>query len=67
MSLLGSPITWTSRNNNEIFSEFGYCQLIWMFHGRSFNNKISYMQKRALRIIYANKTSAFQQLLEQDN
>ena len=25
------------------------------------------MQKRALRIVYANKTSAFQQLLEQDN
>ena len=51
-----------------ITSQFGYCPLVWMFHGRNLNNKIKKsIHKRALRINSGDKTSTFQQLLEKDN
>ena len=48
-------------------SQFGYCPLIWMFHSRELNNKMSRIHKRALRITYKDKSSTFQELLEKDN
>ena len=48
-------------------SQFGYCPLIWMFHGRGLNNKINRVQERALRMTYKDKSSTFQELLEKDN
>ena len=50
-----------------IESQFGYCPLVWMFHSRSFNNKINRKHERALRIRYNDKLSSFQNLLEKDN
>ena len=50
-----------------IESQFGYCPLVWMFHSRSFNNKINRIHERALRITYNDKSSSFQNLLEKDN
>ena len=50
-----------------IESQFGYCPLVWMFHSRSFNNKINRIHERALRITYNDKLSSFQNLLEKDN
>ena len=38
-----------------------------MFHSRAFNNKINRIHKRALRITYKDKSSRFQELLENDN
>ena len=38
-----------------------------MFHSRSLNDKIKYLQDRELRITNDDKTSTFQQLLEWDN
>ena len=48
-------------------SQFSYCPLIWMFCSRSLNNKISKLQGRALRILYKNYDSSFEDLLEKDN
>ena len=48
-------------------SQFNYCPLIWMFHSRNLNNKINRLHERCLRVIYNNKTSSFEQLLENDN
>ena len=48
-------------------SQFGYCPLIWMFHSRELNNKMSRIHKRALRITYKDKSSTFQELLEKEN
>ena len=31
-----------------ITSQFNYCPLIWMFHGRQLNNRINKIQERAL-------------------
>ena len=45
-------------------SQFKYCPLVWMFHGRQVNNKINRLHERALRMIYEDSTSSFDTLLE---
>ena len=49
-----------------IESQFGYCNLIWMFHGRIVNKKINHLHERALRIVYKDYISSFQDLLKRD-
>ena len=44
-------------------SQFGYCPLIWMFLSRALNNKINSIHERALKIIYNNSKSTFEELL----
>ena len=50
-----------------VTSQFGYCPLVWMFHSRKLNNRINTIQERALRLVYKDKISNFQKLLEIDN
>ena len=50
-----------------IASQFGYCQLTWMFHSRALNNKINSIHERALRITYNDSKSTFEELLNKDN
>ena len=38
-----------------------------MFHDREINKKINRLQERALRIVYKDDTSSFQELLEKNN
>ena len=45
-------------------SQFGYCPLIWMFHGRIVNKNINHLHERALRIAYKDYISAFEDLLK---
>ena len=47
-------------------SQFCYCPLVWMFHNRSINRRIDNLHYRALRIVYADQTSSFQELLVKD-
>ena len=47
-------------------SLFNYCPLIWMCHSRENNNKINRLHERCLRIIYNDKRSSFNALLERD-
>ena len=47
--------------------QFGYCPLIWVFHTRHLNNKVSSIHERALRITYQDNTLTFQELLNRDN
>ena len=49
-----------------IESQFSYCSLIWMFHTRTLNNRINKLQERALRIVYNDHESSFEQLLIRD-
>ena len=46
--------------------QFSYCPLIWMFHSRIMNNKINRLHERCMRLIYGDKTSSFEELLDQD-
>ena len=50
-----------------ISSHFGYCTLVWMFHSKTLNNKINKIHERALRIVYKNDASSFEELLAIDN
>ena len=50
-----------------IESQFGYCPLVWMFCGRQENNRINHLHERALRIVYNDYKSTFENLLELDN
>ena len=47
-------------------SQFAYCPLTWMFHGREINNKINRLHERALRVIYRDDISSFSELLTKD-
>ena len=49
-----------------IESQFGYCPLIWMFHGRKVNKKINHLHERALCIFYEDYNSSFEDLLKRD-
>ena len=48
-------------------SQFAYCPLVWMSCSRTLNNKINKLQERALRILYKDDISTFNQLLEKDD
>jgi len=48
-------------------SQFGYCPLVWMFHDRGVEHKINRVHERALRCVYRDDVSTFDQLLKKDN
>ena len=41
--------------NAYFYSQFNYCQLVWMCHNRTNNNKINRLHERCLRLIYNDK------------
>ena len=49
-----------------IISQFNYCPIVWMCHGRGLINKINHIHERALRIVYRDKKSSFETLLTRD-
>ena len=49
-----------------IISQFNYCPIVWMCHGRGLNNKINNLHERALRTVYQDKKSSFETLLKHD-
>ena len=49
-----------------IESQFSYCPLIWMLHSRTLNNKINRILERALRTVYSDYNSSFNELLGKD-
>ena len=46
-----------------IESQFGYCPLVWMFCGRQTNARINHIHERALRAVYNDVISPFEELL----
>ena len=49
-----------------IESQFGYCPLVWMFCSRTMNVGINRIHVRALRIVYNDYVSSFDELLTKD-
>ena len=49
-----------------IESQFNYCPLIWMLHSRTMNNKINRIHERAVRLVYSDQVSSFDELLKKD-
>ena len=53
--------------NAVIMSQFSYCPLIWMFHGRAMEHRINRIHERTLRLIYSNQHQLiFKELLEEN-
>ena len=50
-----------------IEAQFGYCPLVWMFHGRILNRKINHLYECSLRIAYKDSISLFHGLLQKDH
>ena len=48
-------------------AQFGYCPLVWMFHGREINRKINDIHERSLRTVYRDYNSSFKDLFKKDN
>ena len=44
-------------------SQFGHSPLVWMFHSRNINRKINKLHYRALRMVYLDEKSTFEELL----
>ena len=53
--------------NSFITSHFSNCPIVWMFHSRNLNERINHICERALRIVYKDFNSSFQELLAEDN
>ena len=49
-----------------IMSQSSYCPLVWMCHSRILNNKINKLHERALRLVYDDRQSTFEELLNID-
>ena len=47
-----------------IESQFNYFSLIWMFHSRTMNNKMNRILEKALRLVYSNYSSNYNELLK---
>ena len=53
--------------NTFITSQFSYCPLVWVFHGRTLNNRITKIPEKALRIVYKDENiSLFWWLIEKE-
>ena len=48
-------------------AQFGYCTLVWMFHGREINTKINHIHEISLRIVYIDYKSSFKDLPKKNN
>ena len=49
-----------------IESQFSYSPLVGLFHSRTLNTKINLLHYRALKFVYHDETSTFQELLTKD-
>ena len=47
-------------------SLFSYCPLVWMFHSRQINTRINNLHFRALRMVYMDEISSFEELMQKD-
>ena len=48
-------------------AQFSYFPLVWMYHGLTNNNKMNRFHGRCLLIVYSDKQSSFNELLEKDD
>ena len=48
-------------------SQFNYSQLVWMCYNRTKNNETDRLYERCLRLIYDDKKSSFEELMEIDS
>ena len=52
--------------NSFVICHFSYCPVVWMFHSRKLNARINNLM-RALRVVYRDFDSSFEELLRRDS
>ena len=70
LSRIASCMTFDQRRlilNSFITSDSPYCPIVWKFHSRKLNERINHIHERALRIVYKDFNSSFEELLIEDN
>ena len=70
LARLSSYMTLTQRRfltKSFIEAHFDYCPLVWMFHSRVLNRKISHLRKCSLRTVYKESISSIHELLQKDH
>ena len=50
-----------------IESQFSYCPLVWMFCSKKMHKKINHIHERALRLVYKDYKTSFEELLRKDD
>ena len=50
--------------NSYFYSNFNYCPLVWMFSSAKSLNKVESLQKKALRFLYEDYVSSYEELLQ---
>ena len=53
--------------NSFVYANFNYCPLVWHFSTARSTSKIENIQKRALRFLYDDNTSSYEELLTKNN
>ena len=49
-----------------VMSQFSYCPLVWMCHNRTLNNKINKLHERVSRLVFDDRQSTFEELINID-
>ena len=49
--------------NYFVICHFSYCPIVWMFHSRKLNARINRLHERALRVVYRDFDSSFEEIL----
>ena len=51
--------------NSYLYSNLNYCPLVWLFSSaKALNSKVEFLQKRALRFLYEDYVSSYEELLQ---
>ena len=57
----------TKKQMSFFFSQqFDYCALIWIIHSLFKNNRVKYLNERCLQLIFNDKTTSNEEVLEKD-
>ena len=70
LSRLASSMNFEQRRlimNSFVICHFSYCPVVWMFHSRKLNARINRLHERALRVVYKDFDSSFEELLRRDS
>ena len=69
LAKISNQINFQERNilmKSFVEPQFGYCPLVWVFHGRELNRRLNHIHERPLSIVYKVYISSFNDLLKKD-
>ena len=52
--------------NSFFISQLNCCPLVWKSHSSLMNKRVNWLHEKCIRIVYSDKTSSFEELLDKD-